>query len=71
MRAPQASQEIEQALKTSLKAELRPYQAQGAGWLNMLNQMRLGAILADDMGLGKPSRCFLFFCLRRVSQEAW
>ena len=64
MRAPQASQEIEQALKTSLKAELRPYQAQGAGWLNMLNQMRLGAILADDMGLGKTIQVLSLLLLK-------
>lgn len=64
MRAPQASQKIEQVLKTNLKAELRPYQAQGTAWLNMLNQMQLGAILADDMGLGKTIQALSFLLLK-------
>ena len=33
--------------------ELRPYQKQGAGWLDFLHETRMGGILADDMGLGK------------------
>ncbi|MCC5850847.1 MAG: DEAD/DEAH box helicase [Verrucomicrobia bacterium] len=33
--------------------ELRPYQKQGAGWLDFLYETRMGGILADDMGLGK------------------
>jgi len=36
-----------------LKAELRPYQQTGAGWLRHLSALGLGACLADDMGLGK------------------
>ena len=36
-----------------LKAELRPYQIQGAGWLIRHRKNNLGACLADDMGLGK------------------
>jgi SNF2-related domain/Helicase conserved C-terminal domain len=36
-----------------LRAQLRPYQADGFGWLAFLWQHRLGGILADDMGLGK------------------
>jgi superfamily II DNA or RNA helicase len=36
-----------------LRALLRPYQAEGFGWLAFLWQHRLGGILADDMGLGK------------------
>lgn len=36
-----------------LKAELRPYQLQGFGWLSQLWQAGLGGVLADDMGLGK------------------
>ncbi|MGD9418138.1 MAG: DEAD/DEAH box helicase, partial [Verrucomicrobiota bacterium JB025] len=34
-------------------AELRPYQAQGAGWLLERVSRFGGALLADDMGLGK------------------
>ncbi len=36
-----------------LAAELRPYQAAGVRWLQLLAQLGLGACLADDMGLGK------------------
>lgn len=36
-----------------LKAQLRPYQTDGAAWLVGLYQRGLGACLADDMGLGK------------------
>jgi hypothetical protein len=36
-----------------LKAELRPYQAYGLGWLQFLREFGFGGILADDMGLGK------------------
>lgn len=32
---------------------LRPYQASGYQWLNYLNDVGWGGILADDMGLGK------------------
>lgn len=37
----------------SLKADLRPYQKYGVGWLEEISRQRLGGILADDMGLGK------------------
>ncbi len=32
---------------------LRPYQERGLAWLSFLDDLGLGAILADDMGLGK------------------
>jgi hypothetical protein len=37
----------------SLRAELRPYQCLGAGWLMDRVERFGGALLADDMGLGK------------------
>ena len=37
----------------ALKAELRPYQKTGVRWLDFLTRLRLGACLADDMGLRK------------------
>lgn len=37
----------------TLRAQLRPYQRAGAGWLHALHSAGLGGILADDMGLGK------------------
>jgi non-specific serine/threonine protein kinase len=36
-----------------LRAELRPYQQTGVGWLDFMRELGLGACLADDMGLGK------------------
>ena len=37
----------------SSKTMLRPYQISGYHWLNYLNTVGWGGILADDMGLGK------------------
>ncbi len=34
-------------------AELRPYQRRGLAWLNEMDELGLGGVLADDMGLGK------------------
>lgn len=36
-----------------LKAVLRPYQEHGFHWINYLQEIGWGGILADDMGLGK------------------
>lgn len=36
-----------------LRETLRPYQVSGFHWLNYLNEVQWGGILADDMGLGK------------------
>ncbi|MEI7970734.1 MAG: DEAD/DEAH box helicase [Betaproteobacteria bacterium] len=36
-----------------LRAELRPYQADGLAWLQFLREFGLAGVLADDMGLGK------------------
>lgn len=38
---------------SELQAVLRPYQTAGYQWLNYLNEVGWGGILADDMGLGK------------------
>jgi non-specific serine/threonine protein kinase len=55
LRNPNQSDEnnIDQILKKSLLASLRPYQERGVQWLWWLYNMRLGGCLADDMGLGK------------------
>ena len=37
----------------TFQGELRPYQRDGLGWLNFLQEFHLGGCLADDMGLGK------------------
>ncbi|MBF0593547.1 MAG: DEAD/DEAH box helicase [Candidatus Omnitrophica bacterium] len=65
MRSPEISRRIEQVLKTTLKAELRPYQMKGVSWLQTLCRMRLGAVLADDMGLGKTIQVLALLLLRR------
>ena len=41
------------AVPGSLKATLRGYQVDGFQWLESLEHLGLGGILADDMGLGK------------------
>lgn len=44
----------EETLKApKLKAQLRPYQAEGIKWIKYLYDNNLGGCLADDMGLGK------------------
>jgi len=37
------------------QGELRPYQARGVAWIELLERLGLGACLADDMGLGKTA----------------
>jgi superfamily II DNA or RNA helicase len=46
---------VEEApLASDLRADLRPYQRQGASWIAFLRDAELGGgVLADDMGLGK------------------
>ncbi|MCI0685669.1 MAG: DEAD/DEAH box helicase [Sporichthyaceae bacterium] len=46
----------------TLSARLRPYQADGFGWLAFLWEHRLGGILADDMGLGKTLQSLALIC---------
>ena len=43
-----------------LRAELRPYQSVGYGWLRLLADHGLGGCLADDMGLGKTCQALTF-----------
>lgn len=50
LRSPDAQRE---PAPPGLKAELRPYQRAGYGWLRFATRLGLGACLADDMGLGK------------------
>ena len=45
-----------------LAARLRPYQADGFGWLSFLWEHGLGGILADDMGLGKTVQSLALIC---------
>lgn len=53
----------------TFKAELRPYQKQGAAWLGFLNSYSFGACLADDMGLGKTVQMLAFLSTRTFSNN--
>ncbi|HVG12300.1 MAG TPA: DEAD/DEAH box helicase, partial [Flavisolibacter sp.] len=44
----------------NLQPILRPYQVAGFQWLNYLQEVRWGGILADDMGLGKTVQALSF-----------
>lgn len=43
-----------------IKASLRHYQKEGLNWLNFLDEVQWGGILADDMGLGKTLQILAF-----------
>jgi non-specific serine/threonine protein kinase len=65
MEQPGTSAESDPA--PDLRAELRPYQKQGAHWLWFMNRLGLGACLADDMGLGKTIQVLsLLLVLKRT-----
>ena len=50
----QADQRLEpMSTPRSFCGTLRPYQERGLAWLSFLDRLGLGAVLADDMGLGK------------------
>jgi SNF2 family DNA or RNA helicase len=51
-----------------LRAELRPYQAEGLSWLAFLHRHGLGGVLADDMGLGKTLQCLAL--VQHVREQA-
>ncbi|MDD2464500.1 MAG: SNF2-related protein, partial [Desulfobulbus sp.] len=59
------------AVKTSrsFTASLRGYQKDGLQWLNALHQLRLGACLADDMGMGKTVQVLAFLDLLATRQK--
>lgn len=54
-----------------LKADLRPYQLEGAKWLVQLYRNGLGGCLADDMGLGKTLQTItvLLHAKEQLAQE--
>jgi hypothetical protein len=58
-----------QPLPPGLKAELRPYQREGFGWLAARYTHRLGGVLADDMGLGKTLQALALICHVRDQSE--
>ena len=59
MKALQSGEEMKPVeLSDTFNAQLRPYQSHGLSWLDFLRTHGLGGVLADDMGLGKPSSCW-------------
>lgn len=52
-----------------LHAQLRDYQAFGAGWMQSLLASGFGGILADDMGLGKTLQALCLLEARRAAGE--
>ena len=52
------------------RAQLRPYQREGFGWLGFLWGHGLGGILADDMGLGKTLQALALICHARAVDPA-
>ncbi|MBA2648992.1 MAG: DEAD/DEAH box helicase [Legionella sp.] len=63
IRHPETIQTIQ--LGSELKATLRPYQAIGVNWLDLLTNLGLGACLADDMGLGKTIQVIALLLLQK------
>jgi len=58
----------EPAMPKGLRGTLRPYQRLGLAWLQFLQALGAGGVLADDMGLGKTITT-LAFLLRRREKE--
>ncbi len=50
----------------ALRAELRPYQQTGYGWLKAVAATGFGGVLADDMGLGKTVQALALLVDRHV-----
>ncbi|MBN2611490.1 MAG: hypothetical protein JXB00_08035 [Bacteroidales bacterium] len=55
------------AVPDGIQAQLRPYQAEGFGWMTKLYENGFGGCLADDMGLGKTLQTLTL--LLKVIQE--
>jgi superfamily II DNA or RNA helicase len=53
------------SLPPGFRAELRPYQALGVAWLDLLRESGLGGVLADDMGLGKTVQILALIALEK------
>ncbi|PTR22172.1 helicase-like protein [Rhodococcus sp. OK519] len=62
------SEAVTSELRSTLRAQLRPYQARGIGWLRETVAAHGGAVLADEMGLGKTVQA-IGFLLGRADAE--
>ncbi len=56
---------IEDKLKKTLHASLRPYQREGVMWLQKQRKNEHGCLLADEMGLGKTIQVIAHLCCLR------
>ena len=54
----------------SFHGALRPYQERGLAWLSFLGRLGLGAVLADDMGLGKSPQTLALIAAAREAGTA-
>jgi SNF2-related domain/SNF2 Helicase protein/Helicase conserved C-terminal domain len=54
----------------SFHGTLRPYQERGLAWLSFLGKLGLGAVLADDMGLGKSPQTLALLQAEREAGTA-
>ena len=54
-------------LPPSFGATLRPYQARGVDWLQLLRAAGLGGVLADEMGLGKTVQTLAHLSIEKAS----
>lgn len=52
-------------LPSGFRATLRPYQALGVAWLDLLRESGLGGVLADDMGLGKTIQILALIAMEK------
>ena len=52
-----------------LLTELRPYQRRGVEWMEGLDRLGFGGVLADDMGLGKTVQIIALLLRRRADGE--
>jgi hypothetical protein len=57
-------------LPKGLRGTLRPYQRLGLAWLQFLQVLGAGGILADDMGLGKTITTLAFLLARKEREGA-
>ena len=60
----------DEGIPASLKAELRPYQRIGYGWLKALSDNGFGGVLADDMGLGKTVQTLALLANRHLENKS-
>ncbi|MBL8684727.1 MAG: DEAD/DEAH box helicase [Myxococcales bacterium] len=53
-----------------LRCTLRPYQEAGLAWLQFLDELGVGGVLADDMGLGKTVTTLAYLSERKAREGA-